>query len=131
MRASDTVSVPADADAAEEHALSDHPGPKGVCVLKGVNSGGGTLPPEQQCMKKKESAVPRANIGDSPDSEEIFFEFFSGQELDCDSDTPRTDCPGDDDRKKAAPHLEHSLVFIVQRVDKKDSKIILQGRLHP
>lgn len=53
MRASDTVSVPADADAAEEHALSDHPGPKGVCVLKGVNSGGGTLPPEQQCMKKK------------------------------------------------------------------------------
>ena len=131
MRASDTVSVPADADAAEEHALSDHPGPKGICVLKGVNSGGGTLPPEQQCMKKKESAVPRANIGDSPDSEEIFFEFFSGQELDCDSDTPRTDCPGDDDRKKAAPHLEHNLVFIVQRVDKKDSKIILQGRLHP
>lgn len=81
--------------------------------------------------EKKESAVPRANIGDSPDSEEIFFEFFSGQELDCDSDTPRTDCPGDDDRKKAAPHLEHNLVFIVQRVDKKDSKIILQGRLHP
>ena len=81
MSASGTASVPADADAAEEHALSDHPGPKGVCVLKGVNSGGGTLPPEQQCMKK-ESAVPRANIGDPPDSEEIFFEFFSGQELD-------------------------------------------------
>lgn len=53
MSASGTVSVPADADAAEEHALSDHPGPKGVCVLKGVNSGGGTLPPEQQCMKKR------------------------------------------------------------------------------
>jgi len=53
MRASDTASVPADADATEEHVLSDHPGQKGVCVLKGVNSGGGTLPPEQQCMKKK------------------------------------------------------------------------------
>ena len=26
--------------------------------------------------EKKESAVPRANIGDPPDSEEIFFEFF-------------------------------------------------------
>ena len=76
MRASDTVSVPADADAAEEHALSDHPGPKGGMCAERRQFGRRNPPAGTAVYEKKESAVPRANIGDSPDSEEIFFELF-------------------------------------------------------
>ena len=52
MRASGTVSVPADADAAEEHALSDNSGPKGGMCTERRQLGGGTLPPERQWTKK-------------------------------------------------------------------------------
>ena len=60
MRASGTASVPADTDAAEEHALSDHSGPKGgMCTER--RQFGRRNPPAGTAVDKK-IVVPEANL---------------------------------------------------------------------